>query len=206
VLERDVAHAFNPVGGLHHATRVSSAGFCVFNDVGVSIEYLRSRRGFERILYVDIDVHHGDGVYYSYVTDPGVYIFDVHEDGRFLYPGTGAADEKGEGPAVGTKINLPLPPGSGDDEIISLLPRLNEFARSARPDFIIFQCGADGLSGDPIAGLSYSPETHRRIASSLHKLSHELCEGRIVALGGGGYEPDNCASAWSKVVESLLTR
>ncbi len=204
VMAGTVAHAFNPVGGLHHATRESSAGFCVFNDIGVAIELLRKNFKVRKILYVDLDVHHGDGVYYSYESDPDLFIFDVHEDGRFLYPGTGSASETGEGRARGTKVNIPLPPGSGDEEIMDKLPKLEMLARSAKPEFIIFQCGADCLKGDPIAGLHYSSDAHRKVGGFLHRLSHELCAGRLIALGGGGYDPQNCADAWTAVVESLM--
>src|SRR4029077_7880234 len=107
VLSGEADHAFNPVGGLHHARPDRSAGFCVFNDIGVAIETLR-RRGIERRLYVDIDAHHSDGVFYPFEQDRKVFIFDVHEDGRFLYPGTGKEIETGEGGAVGTKVNVPL--------------------------------------------------------------------------------------------------
>ncbi len=203
VLTGEVNHAFNAVGGLHHATRDSSAGFCVFNDIGVAVELMRSQRKIRRILYVDIDVHHGDGVFYSYESDPELFVFDIHEDGRFLYPGTGSESETGLGDAKGTKVNVPLRPGAGDEEIEKQIPRLEEFARKARPEFIILQCGADGLAGDPIAGLNYTPSTHRMVATSLHQLAHDLCSGRIVALGGGGYLPTNCAKAWVSVVESL---
>jgi acetoin utilization protein AcuC len=118
VMDGEIDHSFNPVGGLHHATRDSSAGFCVFNDIGVAVEVLRSQYGVKRILYVDIDVHHGDGVYYPYESDADLYVFDVHEDGRFLYPGTGSESEVGMGLARGTKVNVPLPPGTGDEGII----------------------------------------------------------------------------------------
>ncbi len=205
VLNRELDHAFNPVGGLHHARRNSSAGFCVFNDIGVAIEFLRREHKINRILYVDIDVHHGDGVYYSYESDPDLFIFDIHEDGRNLYPGTGSEKEEGEGRARGTKVNVPLAPGSGDADVMQQLPRLEEFARRARPEFIIFQCGADGLSDDPIAGLNYTPSVHRAVGGLLHRISHETCSGRIVALGGGGYLLENCASAWAGVVESLIS-
>ncbi len=204
VMEGNIAHAFNPVGGLHHATRESSAGFCVFNDVGIAIELLRKNFKVRKVLYVDIDVHHGDGVYYSYESDPDLFIFDVHEDGRFLYPGTGSASEIGAGRARGTKVNIPLPPGSGDEEVMDRLPRLELLARSSKPEFIIFQCGADCLKGDPIAGLQYTANVHRKVGGFLHRLSHELCSGRLIALGGGGYDPQNCADAWTAVVESLL--
>jgi acetoin utilization protein AcuC len=204
VMAEELDHAFNPVGGLHHATRESSAGFCVFNDIGVAIEVLRKHHNLHRILYVDIDVHHGDGVFYSYESDPELFIFDIHEDGRFLYPGTGSSGETGYGSAKGTKVNIPLAPGSGDEEVAARLPRLEEFAKAAKPEFIIFQCGADGLRGDPIAGLDYTPKVHRQVGGLLHTLSHDFCSGRLVALGGGGYVPQNCADAWVAAVESLI--
>ena len=204
VMAQELQHAFNPSGGLHHATREGSAGFCVFNDVGVAVELLRSRYKLRRILYVDIDVHHGDGVYYSYEADPDLFIFDVHEDGMFLYPGTGSANESGVGRAKGTKVNIPLAPGSGDQAVLQQLPRLERFARTAEPEFIIFQCGADGLRGDPISGLRYSPKAHREVGMLVHRLSHELCSGRMVALGGGGYLPRNCSDAWCEVVSAMV--
>ena len=204
VMAQELQHAFNPSGGLHHATREGSAGFCVFNDVGVAVELLRSRYKLRRILYVDIDVHHGDGVYYSYEADPDLFIFDVHEDGMFLYPGTGSANESGVGRAKGTKVNIPLAPGSGDQAVLQQLPRLVRFARTAEPDFIIFLCGADGLRGDPISGLRYSPKAHREVGMLVHRLSHELCSGRMVALGGGGYLPRNCSDAWCEVVSAMV--
>jgi len=206
VMKKELDHAFNPVGGLHHARRDASAGFCVFNDIGVAIELLRSEHKVRRILYVDIDVHHGDGVYYSYESDPDLFIFDIHEDGRFLYPGTGSASEDGEGEAKGTKVNIALGPGSGDREVVKQLSRLEELAMKARPEFIIFQCGADGFRGDPIAGLNYTDATSRAVGDLLHRISHERCSGRIVALGGGGYDPENCARAWTTVVQSLISR
>jgi acetoin utilization protein AcuC len=204
IMSGEIDHGFNPVGGLHHARRDASAGFCVFNDIGVAIELLRNHFSVHRILYVDIDVHHGDGVFYSYESDPELFIFDIHEDGRFLYPGTGSSSETGHASAKGTKVNIPLAPGSGDEEVTARLPRLEEFARACKPEFIILQCGADGLRGDPIAGLTYTPRTHSQVAALLHKISHELCSGRLVALGGGGYDPQNCADAWMAVVESLM--
>lgn len=103
---------FQPIGGHHHARRSSAAGFCVFNDLGVVIETLRARFGVQRVGYVDIDAHHGDGIYYPYETDPEIIVVDVHEDGHFLYPGTGHRHEIGRGEAQGTKLNLPLRPGA----------------------------------------------------------------------------------------------
>ena len=203
ILEGRLDHAFNPVGGLHHARRDRSAGFCVFNDVGVAIELLK-RRGLRRLLYVDIDVHHGDGVFYAYEDDPEVFIFDIHESGRYLYPGTGSASETGKGRALGTKVNIQLLPGDGDERVKEILPRLEEFANNAAPEFIILQCGADGLAGDPLGGLAYSEFVHIEVARILHRVSHKFSKGRIIALGGGGYDPDNCARAWTSVVKAFL--
>ena len=204
IVDGKADHGFNPVGGLHHARKDRSAGFCVFNDVGVAIERLRSM-GLERILYVDIDVHHGDGVFYPYEEDPGVFIFDVHEDGHFLYPGTGRAEETGKGPAMGSKVNIPLLPGEGDERSKDILPKLETFATKAKPDFIIFQAGADGLAGDPLGGLRYSQVFHRSVAALLHKVSHDVCGGRMIVLGGGGYDVENCAKAWSAVVKEMAS-
>ena len=204
VMSGEADHGFNPVGGLHHARRDRSAGFCVFNDIGVAIESLM-KDGMRRILYVDIDVHHGDGVFYPYENYKEVLIFDVHEDGHFIYPGSGKETETGEGTAVGTKVNIPLLPGEGDERMKDILPRLEEFARRARPEFIIFQCGADGLAGDPIGGLKYSEKFHSGVARVLHKVAHDSCKGRMVALGGGGYDPGNCARAWTSVVRELVS-
>jgi len=202
VLDGETDHGFNPVGGLHHARPGSSAGFCVFNDIGVAIEWLR-REGLHRILYVDIDVHHGDGIYYPYETDPEVFIFDVHEDGRFLYPGTGSESETGSGKARGTKRNIPLFPGEGDERIPEILTKLEGFAKRSAPEFVILQCGADSLSGDPLGALGFSKNYHSRVASALHRIAHDECGGRFVALGGGGYDPKNCAEAWTSVVRQM---
>ncbi len=202
VLSGEADHGFNPVGGLHHARRDRSAGFCVFNDIGVAIELLRGA-GMRRVLYVDIDVHHGDGVFYPYESDPDVLVFDVHEDGRFLYPGTGRAEESGKGEAAGTKVNVPLAPGEGDEAFARVAPRLARFAEEASADFVILQCGADGLAGDPLGGLAYSPRVHAEVARILHAVAHQSCGGRMVALGGGGYDPANCAAAWTAVVKEM---
>ena len=108
--------AFVPIAGLHHAARDRAAGFCVFNDCGVAIELLK-RAGLKRIAYVDIDAHHGDGVFYAFEDDPAVIFADLHEDGRYLYPGTGMAEEIGKGAARGMKLNVPLPPGADDQRV-----------------------------------------------------------------------------------------
>lgn len=206
VLEGRLDHFFNPVGGLHHAREGAAAGFCVFNDAAIAMRSALSMPGIRRVAYVDIDAHHGDGVFYGFESEPRATIGDIHEDGRFLYPGTGSAAETGSGGAVGTKLNVPLPPGSGDGEFLEAFDRVEKFVREAGPDLILLQCGADGLSGDPLTHLEYSAHAHEHASSRLHALAHELCGGRIVAMGGGGYDPVNVRDAWSAVVTELSGR
>ncbi len=204
IMAGEVQRAFVPIAGLHHASRGHAAGFCVFNDCGVAAEILRRRFGIRRIAYVDIDAHHGDGVFYSFEDDPDLLFADIHEDGRFLYPGTGAASETGVGRALGTKLNLPLPPGAGDEEFRRAWERVEAYVDDARPEFILFQCGADSLDGDPITHLRFSEEAHAHAAARLCELAEESAGGRVLAMGGGGYNRRNLARAWTRVVRSLL--
>jgi acetoin utilization protein AcuC len=180
-----------------------SAGFCVFNDCGVLIEALR-RQGVGPVAYVDIDVHHGDGVFYAFEADADVIFADLHEDGRFLYPGTGRAEECGREAGLGRKLNIPLPPSSDDAAFREQWPAVLAHLERHRPEFIILQCGADGLGGDPLAHLQLTAESHRLAAGSLAALADKLGHGRVLALGGGGYDRGNLAAAWNAVVEALL--
>lgn len=200
-----IVHAFNPIGGLHHARRKAAGGFCVFNDIGIAIIYARRRYNLKKILYVDIDAHHGDGVYYEFERDPDVIIADIHEDGSFLYPGTGIESENGLGPGKGTKINLPLNPGATDRDFISAFNEIENFINSMKFELIIFQCGADGLSGDPLTHLKYTEKSHEYAVQVLHRIAHDKSNGRIIGLGGGGYNTQNLAIAWSRVVEAFAS-
>ncbi|MCK7500573.1 MAG: hypothetical protein MZW92_67855 [Comamonadaceae bacterium] len=121
IMAGEIRRTFQPVGGLHHARPHTAAGFCVFNDLGLAIRTLREIHGVRRVAYVDIDVHHGDGVLYTFEDDPELIFADIHEDGRYLYPGTGHAHETGIGRAQGTKLNLPLAPGAGDRDFYAVL-------------------------------------------------------------------------------------
>ena len=203
ILSGKIDHFFNPVGGLHHAREGMASGFCVFNDAAIAIRKAFSVFGIDRVAYVDIDAHHGDGVFYGFESDPRVIIGDIHEDGRFLFPGTGGEDETGKGEALGTKLNIPLRPGAGDEEFVAAFDRIDEFVRSFRPSLILLQCGADGLAGDPITNLNYSALSHSHAAKKLHALAHGVCGGRLLAMGGGGYDPVNVREAWSAVVREL---
>jgi acetoin utilization protein AcuC len=196
--------AFVPIAGLHHARRSAAAGFCVFNDCGVAIETLRQQHGIRRIAYVDIDAHHGDGVYYAFEQDPELTIADIHEDGRYLYPGTGAVQETGKGTARGTKLNVPMPPGSDDRAFFDAWQFVEAFVEKARPEFIIFQCGADSLAGDPITHMAYSSESHRHATLRLGRLAERYSHGRLLALGGGGYNLNNLAEAWCAVISAMI--
>jgi len=207
ILDGTLDHGFNPIGGLHHARRSSAGGFCIFNDVGVAIEYLLRKAGLGEILYVNIDAHHGDGVFYSFYSDKRVRILDFHQDGRTLYPGTGFEHERGVGEAVGTKLNITFLPGASFQEFKDAWENMAEdFLSKSNLKFVILQAGADGLMGDPLTGLNYTEEVHAYAARRLHEFAHEKCDGRIIALGGGGYNPDNVARAWLSVVKSFLTR
>lgn len=199
LLSGECRHAFVPIAGLHHARRDGAAGFCAINDCGIVIEYLK-RQGLARVAYVDIDAHHGDGVYYSFESDPSVIIVDFHEDGRYLYPGTGAVTETGRGGAAGTKLNVPLPPETDDALFSKLWPEAESFLGRFRPELFILQAGADSIAGDPITHLALSPRTHARVAGALAKRG----DVPLLVLGGGGYNRDNLACAWSGVIEALL--
>ncbi|HEY1725185.1 MAG TPA: acetoin utilization protein AcuC [Steroidobacteraceae bacterium] len=204
ILQGPRRRAFVPIGGLHHAARDRAAGFCVFNDCGVVIEHLRRRHGFERIGYVDIDAHHGDGVYYAFDEDPAVIFADLHESGHTLYPGTGSDAEIGRGAAAGTKLNVPLPAGAGDTHFDTVWPAMLAHMERFEPSFLILQCGADSIAGDPITHLRLSSACHARAARELCLLADRLGHGRVLALGGGGYDRGNIARTWCGVVEALL--
>jgi acetoin utilization protein AcuC len=203
IMHGECRRAFVPIAGLHHAARDRAAGFCVFNDCGVAIELLK-RAGLKRIAYVDIDAHHGDGVFYAFEDDPAVIFADLHEDGRYLYPGTGMAEEIGKGAARGLKLNVPLPPGADDHTFAAVWPNVMAHLETFAPEFVILQCGADSLEGDPITHLRLTPQAHGRAARELAAFAERCGHGRVLALGGGGYNRHNLAQAWNAVVENLL--
>jgi len=204
VMSGSCKRAFVPIAGLHHAARDRAAGFCVFNDCGVAVEYLRRKYGLRRIAYVDIDAHHGDGMFYGFEDDPDLLFADIHEDGRFLYPGTGAAEETGTGRARGTKLNIPMAPGAGDADFDREWARVESYLEHVKPEFILFQCGADSLAGDPITHLCYTEQAHANAAAALCRIADRHCGGRIVGTGGGGYNRQNLARAWTRVVQAFV--
>ncbi len=203
IMSTQVSRAFIPIAGLHHAARDHAAGFCVFNDIGVAIEVLRNQYGIKKIAYVDIDAHHGDGVFYAFDHDPDLVFVDIHEDGHFLYPGTGHADETGEGKAVGTKLNLPLPSGAGDMEFKAAWSKVEIHLQDSKPEFVILQCGVDSMADDPLTHLRFTEAAHAHATQRLCQLADSWGHGRVLALGGGGYNRSNVARGWTRVVKEL---
>ncbi|MEU7777533.1 acetoin utilization protein AcuC [Micromonospora parva] len=183
----DARRAVNVAGGLHHAMRVRAAGFCVYNDPAVAIARLLDL-GAERVAYVDVDVHHGDGVQQIFWNDPRVLTVSVHETPLALFPGTGFPDETGGPGAQGTAVNMPLPPGVDDSgwqrAFHAIVPSV---LRAFRPQVLVSQCGADGHRLDPLADLNLTVDGQRATYLAMRALADELCDGRWVATGGGGY-------------------
>lgn len=143
-------------------------------------------------------------MFYAFESDPDLCFVDIHEDGDHLYPGTGFADETGTGDATGMKLNIPMRPGANDKDFLKVWPEAETFIRAFKPDFIIFQCGADSIKGDPITDMAFTPKSHAHAASSLCNIADEFSRGRIIALGGGGYNRTNLAAAWNAVLFQLI--
>lgn len=188
IMAGELDHAFNIAGGLHHAQRDRASGFCIYNDVALAIAWLRKNHG-SRVVYIDVDAHHGDGVQNAFYRDPEVMTISFHESGRSLFPGTGFTGETGEGDARGTAVNLPLAPYTGDDLFLEAFDELvPPLVRAFSPDIIVTQDGCDGHWDDPLTHLSLTLEGYRSIWSRLHTLAHDVTGGRWLASGGGGYQ------------------
>lgn len=186
ILRGDVDHAYHPGGGLHHAMPARASGFCVYNDVALAVA--AARAAGLRVLYVDLDVHHGDGVEAIHADDPGVLTVSFHESGRYLFPGTGAVHETGQGDAAGTVVNVPLEPSTGEGAwlaaVASLVP---ELAAAFRPDIVVSQHGADSHAWDPLAHLRVTTTAMGAAARLVDAVAHRHAAGRWLATGGGGY-------------------
>jgi acetoin utilization protein AcuC len=153
---------------------------------------------------VESDAQHCDGMYYGFESDPDLIFADIHEDGRYLYPGTGREDETGRGAAQGTKLNIPVPPGADDSVFDAEWPRVLAHLRKHEPEFILLQAGADSIGGDPITHMQYTPASHERAARDLAQLADALGHGRVLGTGGGGYNRYNLARAWSGLGQGLI--
>ena len=191
VTSGDFDHAFNPAGGLHHARRAEASGFCIYNDPAVAIAKVLDMQPDWRVMYVDVDVHHGDGVQWIFYDDPRVLTVSFHESGRYLYPGTGGTEETGRGDAWGTAANVPLLPLTGETDYVMALERVaGELAAAFKPHLLLTQLGADTHYGDPLADLALTMTAYPKMASILHNVAHDHAGGRWVATGGGGYQAE----------------
>jgi acetoin utilization protein AcuC len=197
VWEGRATRVFSAAGGLHHAFANKANGFCIYNDAAVAIQALLDA-GAERVAYVDVDVHHGDGTQFIFYDDPRVLTCSVHESGRYLFPGTGALDERGVGKGTGTSVNIPLPAYAGDGPYMRaiedvIVPMVRDF----EPDIIVTQDGVDPHHQDPLAHLQVRMATFPRLWRVLHDMADEATDGRWIALGGGGYNVDVLPRAWA---------
>jgi acetoin utilization protein AcuC len=184
-------HSFNPAGGLHHARRAEASGFCIYNDPAVAIAKVLDLQPDWNVMYVDVDVHHGDGVQWIFYEDPRVLTVSLHQTGRYLYPGTGFEDEIGDGDAAGTAANIPLLPFTGEgDYLWALEAVITALAEAFEPQLLFTQLGADTHHGDPLANLGLTMTAYPRMARILHEAAHRFAGGRWIATGGGGYQPN----------------
>ena len=187
VMSGRAKRAFNISGGLHHARRAEAAGFCVYNDLAVAIRWMQREHG-ARVLYIDYDAHHGDGVQWIFYDDPDVLTLSIHESGAFLFPGTGFVEELGTGDGHGYSVNMPLDAHTEDESFEaafrSLVP---DVAKAFQPDVIVLQCGCDAHVLDPLTHLRCTTGLFERMTSLVCDVADEHCGGRLVATGGGGY-------------------
>jgi acetoin utilization protein AcuC len=188
VMSGKTKHALHLGGGLHHALSGKGSGFCVYNDAAVAIAAIRKKYN-AKVLYIDTDVHHGDGVQWIFYKDPEVFTFSIHETGKSLFPGTGAVNERGEESGFGYSLNLPMEPYTEDESWLECFSEvLQQAIASFRPDIIISQHGCDAYEYDPLAHIQCSMKSYWRMPEIIHEAAHTWCEGRWVALGGGGYD------------------
>ncbi len=194
-------HAVNIAGGLHHAMPGAAAGFCIYNDIGVAIAWLLAQ-GVQRIAYIDVDVHHGDGVQQMFYDDPRVLTISLHESPLTLFPGTGFAEETGGRGALGSAVNVALPAGTGDQGWLrafhAIVPDILE---TFDPQVIVSQHGCDTHIDDPLAHLALTVDGQRISYEAIHRWAHRYASGRWIAVGGGGYEwVDVVPRAWTHLI------
>lgn len=213
ILAGDLERAFVPIAGFHHAHREQARKYCLYNDPAIVISHLL-RVGVAPVAYVDVDVHHGDGVYVGFAGEPDVIIADIHEDERTIWPHSpeepgdgpfpGDRTSCGEGAARGTKLNLPLPAGAGDAGFRRAIDEAVAFITPFRPAFVVFESGADGLEGDPFGHLGLTAASLTYATRRLRALADETAGGRLLVVGGGGYELRNLVAGFTAVIEALI--
>lgn len=183
-------------GGLHHAQRKLASGFCVYNDLSVAIQHLRDAG--RRVAYLDIDVHHGDGVQNLHYEDPEVLTISLHESGRYLFPGTGTVHETGSRTGAGTSVNVPLEPFTEDESFLNVFERVVPYIlETFRPEVMVVQCGADAHFSDPLADLLLTTRAYEQLFSQIFALADAHCDGRLLLTLGGGYQPDATVRTWT---------
>ncbi|MGG0663834.1 acetoin utilization protein AcuC [Viridibacillus arvi] len=188
VMQGKAKHAANLGGGLHHGFKGRASGFCIYNDSTVAIKYMQQKYN-ARVLYIDTDAHHGDGVQWSFYDDPDVCTISIHETGRYLFPGTGNVTERGTGKGHGTSFNLPIDAFTEDESFLDIYETaFREIIEHFKPDVILTQNGADAHYFDPLTHLYGSMKIYKEIPRIAHELAHEYCDGRWIAVGGGGYD------------------
>lgn len=204
VMARRVENAFcaiRPPG--HHASADRAMGFCIYNNAAIAAKYIQKRHGLARVMIVDWDVHHGNGTQATFDADRSVFYFSVHQSP--FYPRTGNADEIGTGTAKGTKLNVPLPAGSGDAKAIAAFrEQLVPAAKKFKPDFILISAGFDGHKDDPLGGLGYTAAGYAELTRIVKKIAAEECHGRLVSLLEGGYNPEALAECAEAHVRTLM--
>ncbi|UCC20513.1 MAG: acetoin utilization protein AcuC [Promethearchaeota archaeon] len=201
----DFKIAFNPAGGLHHAMKDRASGFCIFNDIGIAIKHLKKLKNDMKIAYLDIDCHHGDGVQWLFYNDPKVLTISYHQDGRFLFPGTGNVSENGEGEGKGFSINFPLLPGTNNKSFINLFRRTTpKILEAYNPDLLVTQLGVDTYFDDPLTQMGFSLAVYRDIAQTIKTSAREYCQDKWLALGGGGYLMTVVPRAWTIFLAKML--
>lgn len=203
----EVQHAVNLAGGLHHALPGAAEGFCVYNDIAVAIAWLLDQ-GVERVAYVDVDVHHGDGVQAIFWDDPRVLTISIHESPASLFPGSGWPGDIGGPGAVGSAVNVALPAGTGDQGWLRALHGVvPDLLEAFRPQVLVTQQGVDSHFEDPLAHLLVSVDGQRMAFEALHRWAHRYADGRWLALGGGGYEWVNVVPrAWTHLIAEATGR
>jgi acetoin utilization protein AcuC len=200
VMTGKAQHAWNPGGGFHHAHPDHASGFCIFNDVAIACRYLQSRYKVKRILYLDIDVHHADGVQDVFYNDSGVLTLSFHESGDFLFPGTGFQEELGEGEGRGYAVNLPLPPYTLDEHYLRAFEAIvPPVVQAYRPEVIVMQNGVDAHYQDELGHLALTTRAYAEVAARAHHLAHEYAQGRLIAVGGGGYSYLSVPRCWTLI-------
>ncbi len=203
-IQKGASNAFVISGGLHHAQRTAASGFCIFNDIALAIMKLQKKKNC-KVMYIDIDAHHGDGVQNAFYRSKDVLTFSVHQNGKNFFPGTGFVYEMGGGDAIGYSVNVPVSAGASSEELIDII---NELAiplmESYNPDLLVTQLGVDGHFLDPLAHLAYSSHGYETVIKKFRDLSSDICDLGWLAVGGGGYHPINVARLWTLFLAIML--